>query len=82
MKTVCAWCGAVIKDGPELDVSQGMCGKCKKEHFPFTLPKAGIMDCVHCRYAGKDSDGVPDSCDMLDGEACVREDRRSGWSGK
>jgi hypothetical protein len=28
MKTICAWCGKVIKDGPEKTVSHGVCEDC------------------------------------------------------
>jgi hypothetical protein len=28
MRTLCAWCGKVIKDGPEKTVSHGICEDC------------------------------------------------------
>jgi len=28
MKTVCAWCGKILKDGAPLPVSHGICDKC------------------------------------------------------
>lgn len=28
MKTVCAWCGLILKDGPPAPVSEGICHPC------------------------------------------------------
>ena len=28
MKTICAWCGKLLKDGPDKPVSHGMCREC------------------------------------------------------
>jgi hypothetical protein len=33
MKTVCAWCGETIKDGPERDPSHGICRQCEALYF-------------------------------------------------
>lgn len=30
IKTVCAWCGAVIHDGPGVPVSHGICAPCRE----------------------------------------------------
>ena len=34
VKTVCAWCGKVMKEGPEGRVSHGICKECFEKHFP------------------------------------------------
>jgi len=33
VRTICAWCGCLIKEGSLIDgkVSHGICSKCKKE---------------------------------------------------
>ncbi len=33
IKILCAWCGAVIRDG-SLPVSHGICPSCEAKHFP------------------------------------------------
>lgn len=34
MKVVCAWCNAVITDGPDdTNVSHGICGPCEKKYL-------------------------------------------------
>jgi hypothetical protein len=53
MKTICAWCTVLIKDGETVDgrVSHGICSKCFAAVAPPVEPPAGhghrfeLMDC-------------------------------------
>lgn len=36
MKTVCAWCRVVMKDGTE-PVSHGICAACEAKYFPASF---------------------------------------------
>jgi hypothetical protein len=33
MKIICAWCGAVMADGPGGEVSHGICEPCEKKYL-------------------------------------------------
>lgn len=34
IKTLCAWCNVILKDGPAAPVSHGICPACIAKHFP------------------------------------------------
>lgn len=34
MRVVCAWCECVIEEGPERELSHGICDECAEEVFP------------------------------------------------
>ena len=84
MTTVCMICHK-IKSGEGLPVSHGICIPCWMLFYPDTFPpalmapKAERFDCFRCRHADHDSDGVAESCDLLAGVPCIRDDRRSPW---
>lgn len=48
IKTVCAWCNVVLKDGPAEPVSHGICEPCEKKHFPdeSTASAAPVITCI------------------------------------
>jgi hypothetical protein len=74
---------AEILAHPEI-VSHGLCPKCEaefreregieKKAIPtMLLPLPSPTDCYDCRHADRDSDGVPQGCQV---EKCIRPDRR------
>lgn len=42
----CAWCGSVLREGAE-PVSHGICGPCRKAHFPDATPGTLCVDAVN-----------------------------------
>lgn len=58
MKTLCAWCGALLRDGPAGDISHGICAKCQAAVFGEPeLSDVGACDVCgnpDCPCAGKD----------------------------
>jgi len=84
MKVVCGWCGVVKQEGGG-EISHGICETCaimfRLQSLPALMkPKADrYADCYGCQFCAYDFDGVPESCDRLRGEKCIRTDRRSPW---
>jgi hypothetical protein len=47
MRTVCAWCGDLIRDGsPEGPVSHGICSRCQ----PIVMGRHRHRESVHCPW--------------------------------
>lgn len=42
MKTICAWCKKVLKEGDDLIESHGICDDCFRNHFPDCWEKKQI----------------------------------------
>lgn len=88
LTVICAWCGMVKQQGDSQHlVSHGICEVCAEvwklqAHKALMKPEATRSDCQWCDYCAYDFDGVPESCDRLIGEACVRHDRRNSWEWK
>ena len=55
MKTICAWCKAIITDGPENPVSHGICEACDEKNFPATAPEPSRA-VLHVIYSGGEFD--------------------------
>jgi hypothetical protein len=34
MKSICAWCKKILRDGPSDNISHDICPACAAEHFP------------------------------------------------
>ena len=42
MKTVCAWCGVIVKEGPEEFISHGICERCREKVLAQITSEEGL----------------------------------------
>jgi RNase P subunit RPR2 len=83
----CGWCQKIMSPGRQ-PASHGLCHFCRMLYFPETIrpalmkPATSRLECFDCPHVVNDSDGVPESCDLLRGEPCVYPDRRNPWGNR
>jgi len=63
MRTLCAWCGVTLADGPPKPVSHGICPVCRARVFPEEWTGRDAPACANCHDSG---------LDVSSGEPCVR----------